>query len=362
MSSRPLQPTSTPGIYRRGGRYVVVLRDRERRQFKRSAATLAEARVLKSTLAADIARGELQETRKLTFEQYASEWMTTYGGRTTKGIREITMRRYRTVIEREVVPLLGKLQLADIEPRDIKRYAVTIADRGVSANTVRLYLAPLRALFATAVEDGLIRHNPASGIRNVYGHRAEPEHEKALTDAQLRAVIDAAPEPHRLLLTFLAETGLRISEAVALQRRDVDLDAARLVVRRRYSQGTVDAPKSIAGRRSVPLSSSMVDSLHRQQTLETLPSDPVFPSRDGSPLDPANVLKRVMKPAAREAGVPWAHLHTLRHTCASRLFRGGWNAKQVQMLLGHHSPAFTMSTYVHLMPDDLPAPLPVRAS
>ena len=38
------------------------------------------------------------------------------------------------------------------------------------------------------------------------------------------------------------------------------------------------------------------------------------------------------------------------------LFRHGLNAKQVQMWLGHHSPAFTLSTYVHLLPDDLPDP------
>jgi len=38
------------------------------------------------------------------------------------------------------------------------------------------------------------------------------------------------------------------------------------------------------------------------------------------------------------------------------LFRQRLNAKQVQMLLGHHSPAFTLATYVHLLPDDLPEP------
>ena len=38
------------------------------------------------------------------------------------------------------------------------------------------------------------------------------------------------------------------------------------------------------------------------------------------------------------------------------LFRHGWNAKQVQTRLGHHSPAFTLSVYVHLLPDDLPEP------
>jgi hypothetical protein len=43
------------------------------------------------------------------------------------------------------------------------------------------------------------------------------------------------------------------------------------------------------------------------------------------------------------------------------LFRSGWNAVQVQMMLGHHSPAFTLATYVHLLPSDLPEPAPFVA-
>jgi Phage integrase family len=64
----------------------------------------------------------------------------------------------------------------------------------------------------------------------------------------------------------------------------------------------------------------------------------------------------VLKPAAADAGVAWAHFHTCRHTCATMLFRNGLNAKQVQIWLGHHSPAFTLATYVHLMDHDLPDP------
>ena len=51
--------------------------------------------------------------------------------------------------------------------------------------------------------------------------------------------------------------------------------------------------------------------------------------------------------------MPWASFHTLRHTCATMLFRSGMNAKQVQMWLGHHSPAFTLAVYVHLLADDV---------
>ncbi len=82
----------------------------------------------------------------------------------------------------------------------------------------------------------------------------------------------------------------------------------------------------------------------------------MFATRAGTPLDYACMYNRVLKPAARRAAVPWAAFHTLRHTCATMLFRNGLNAKQVQMWLGHHSPAFTLAVYVHLLTDDLPDP------
>ena len=88
----------------------------------------------------------------------------------------------------------------------------------------------------------------------------------------------------------------------------------------------------------------------------------MFVSAAGKRIEPSNLMSRVLKPAAVEAGLgewvrvkgrrdraeTWVGFHTFRHTCATLLFRHGLNAKQVQMWLGHHSPAFTLATYVHL--------------
>jgi integrase len=61
--------------------------------------------------------------------------------------------------------------------------------------------------------------------------------------------------------------------------------------------------------------------------------------------------------------VEWAGFHTFRHTVASRMFAEGRNAVQVQRWLGHHSPSFTLDTYVHLLDGDLGAPLePLRVN
>ncbi len=57
------------------------------------------------------------------------------------------------------------MKLAEVEPRDVKRFIGQLIALGLTSNSVRRRLAPLRALFATAVEDGLIRSNPSSRIR-----------------------------------------------------------------------------------------------------------------------------------------------------------------------------------------------------
>jgi integrase len=361
---RRLVKTSTPGIYKRGSRYVLIFRDPHGRQRKRSARTLAEARDLKATLTADVKRGEYRALAKVTFADYAAEWIEGYQGRTSRGIRPETLADYRRDLGLTAdgnpsgdgaLAFFGRMQLATIEPRDVKRYAATLAERGLAPGSVRNLLAPVRALLATAFEEGLIRSNAAAGLRVVQRieHDAEAQ-AKALTEEELRELLAEIPDEWREFFELLAQTGLRIGEAVALTWKDIDLGKQRLIVRKRLYRGRMDAPKSRYGRRTIPLSRGLTQALWRLRGPAAPDEAPVFPSKNGGFLDPSNVAARVLKPAARRAGVPWVGFHTFRHTCATMLFRHGLNAKQAQMWLGHHSPAFTLATYVHLLPDDLP--------
>ncbi len=352
--------TSSPGIFRRGGRYDVSYRDPRGRQRWKAARTLREAKVLQAALRADVARGEFRALSRVVFADYAQEWVGTYQGRTSRGIRAATKADYERDLRRYAVPFFGGRRLSEIEPRDVKRLAHELIDAGLSTATVRRVLAPVRALLATALEEGLIRTNPALGVRlaRPAGDPDDDGEVRALTEHELAALLAATPDEWRLLVRFLAHTGLRISELVALRWQDVDLGRGRVRVRRRDYRGSVQAPKSRFGRREIPLTPGMAHELweHRKALGRSGDNDPVFQTSRGTGVRRENLFRRVLKPAAEEAGVPWAGFHTLRHTCATLLFRHGANAKQVQLWLGHHSPAFTMATYVHLLPDDLPDP------
>jgi integrase len=234
-SSRPLEKTKHPGIYKRGDRYVVRFRDPAGRSRKAFARTLQEAKDLQASKRTDISRGEYRAQSKVLFGDYALQWVESYVGRTSRGIRPATRDDYRRRLEADAIPFFGRMRLAEIEPGDLRAFVTHVGKRGVAQNTVRLSVAPVRALLATALEDRLIRQNPAAGLR-LFAARdagdadadvneaAGREDVKALSEPELAALLSQLPAEWRTFFEFLAQTGLRIGEAIELRwGRDVIL-------------------------------------------------------------------------------------------------------------------------------------------
>jgi integrase len=90
------------------------------------------------------------------------------------------------------------------------------------------------------------------------------------------------------------------------------------------------------------------------------PGTLVLPGRDGGASDQGSLRRRVLVPAAERAGLTGVGFHTLRHTCASMLIESGLSPLRLQRWMGHHSPAFTLETYGHLIDDDLGPALDLR--
>lgn len=143
----------------------------------------------------------------------------------------------------------------------------------------------------------------ASPDRDRTGDEGE-QRVKALSETELVRVIDRMPEEWRLFFRFLAQMGLRIGEAVELRWLGVDLGQATARVGRSYSRGRVEAPKNRYGERTLRLSPDMARALWALRK-ETRAADDglVFVVSRGARVDPSNLLSRVVKPAAVEAGL-----------------------------------------------------------
>lgn len=361
--TRRLEKTGTPGIYKRGRSYVVIGRDLRGRQVKRFARTLAEARDRKAELRADVARGEYRKTARVSFADYAAGWIANYDGRTARGIRRGTLLAYRRDLGLDeqgeptgggAVAWFGRMPLAQITAQDVKAYAAECAKAGLARNTIRLRIAPVKALLATAHEEGLIRANPTAGLRLGRTVADAPvKQTRALSEDEVVRVLAEVPEQHRLLVELLAQTGVRISEALALTRADIDFGHRRLRIDKRLANGELDAPKTRYGVRQVPLSPGLARQLWTR--LAKADDDAlVFTSPTGAPLDRSKLYAMVRR-AGERAGIEWTvGLHTFRHSCASIMFRRGVPKEAIRRLLGHHSWDFTAGTYLHLDDDDLP--------
>jgi integrase len=393
------------GFYEMGGSVVFPYRDRGGRQRWGKGRTLTEARRAKAAIQTDIARGEHRPQARVGFASYARTCMSSYQGRTSRAVDPITRTDYLARLEQDAIPFFKETPLSSIEPSNIKAFCAHVAARKpacrrcrgkaaksatckackgtgeregrISANTVRLALAPLKLVFATAFEDGVIRVNPAAGVRvltpRAVAHELDDDDDgpvKAMSESEAAAVLEAiagkkAWQRWWLFFVLLLELGLRIGEAIELRWRDVDLEAGTVRIRRGFYRGRVGPPKTKFGRRTLRLTASAKAHLERLRA-ETHAGDGdlVLTNASGGRVDASNLMSKVLKPAAREAGVgEWVGFHTFRHTCATLLFtKAKWNPKQVQLWLGHHSAAFTVDRYVHLLPADLPPAVELAAA
>ena len=137
-------------------------------------------------------------------------------------VRPATLRSYRKVIHRHVLPALGSWPLADLRPGDVERWTGSLTERGLRPSTVALSRRVLVGCLTDAERDGRVPRNVARLARapKVEGTTRR----RALTRAEARALLDMAHDDHEagLLVTLALGTGARVGELLALEWTDVD--------------------------------------------------------------------------------------------------------------------------------------------
>jgi integrase/recombinase XerD len=218
-------------------------------------------------------------------------------------------------------------------------------DPGLAPTSLRRRAASIRGFYRFAYGDGLIERDVAAHLDLPRQPRLLPE---TLTVAEVEALLEATPDLRaRALLELLYAAGLRVSEAIGLDREDLSTDGGFVRV---IGKGDKE--------RLVPVGDIALDWLDRwladgRPALLALAH--VTPAR-GGPLflgDRGGRLARqqafaIVKAAARTAGLPAAvSPHTLRHSFATHLLEGGADLRIVQELLGHASIS-TTQLYTHV--------------
>lgn len=273
---------------------------------------------------------------------------------------------------------LGNMKIADVRPNHIKIFYIEdcVKQKNLKKNTIKLLQNLIFSSFENAVDNDLIRKNPAKkALKDFEDDAAE---KIPLTEKQVAELIEFCSNHscyniHVPFLVVALGTGLRCSEICGLQWCDVDLNNKELTVDHQLVYKNVDGtgckfyistPKTKAGIRKIPLTDSVcrafVELKKQNMILGRVCefeidgySNFCFISGNGQPFATNAVnsflygIQKAYNNKYPETPLPHISAHILRHTACTLYARARMDIKALQSIMGHQDASITMNIYNH---------------
>jgi integrase len=174
-----------------------------------------------------------------------------------EGLEYSTIESRRVHLAKHIAPFIGREKLSSLTMPRIYEFDARLRDNGRSVAMRRKIITSLKSILSHAQRQGWVAQNVARGVSVKADRRNHTGPLQAGVDfptlAELRQLIDGAPDKWRPLIATAIFTGMRISELLGLRWSDVDLEAPVIRVRQRADRrGKIGSPKSRAGSRDIP--------------------------------------------------------------------------------------------------------------
>jgi integrase len=267
---------------------------------------------------------------------------------------------YQHALDDFILPRWQHEVAAKVKPLSIRDWLYGLHDEGdYDWQTVSKIKMVMGQVFDHAdVHDLETCRNPVSKVL-VPGSEDEDKQIRILQPDETWLIITHLQDPEKTLVLVIAATGLRISEALALQWKHVRFEANSIRVEQAFRLSEITTTKTKSSKASVPMCEALAEFLRhwRSQSPYHRETDFVFASDKLNGKKPRNgqmVNCRYLKPAAIDAGIitPGERFgfHSLRHSLSTWVNHTTKDVKIAQTLLRHSSPDLTAGIYIHGVP------------
>lgn len=283
----------------------------------------------------------------MIYSEWAGIWYRNY----VQPYKKIsTTQKYRDVLKKHVIPILGYVPVKALNGEIIQRFVCKLNET-YSSGTVNTVIAVLLKSLNDARLNGVISagevpafHRPQKVLRRVecFNSKEQRSIEKYILESKKKRLFG-------IIICFY--TGLRIGELLALEWSDVDLENGRLNVNKSCHYGRdingvykriVEAPKTESSDRVVPIPRELTKYFKMMDTGDCLN----VVSHNGKPV-PTRTYQAAFTSILKKLGIENRCFHSIRHTFATRALESGMDVRTLSELMGHKNPSVTLSRYAH---------------
>lgn len=281
-----------------------------------------------------------------SFHAYFLEWVELYK---VGAIRPITLKKYYISYQR-LTELVPNLKLCDLDRRAYQTLLNDYAKDHERQTTLDFH-HQIKGAVLDAVDEGLIESNPTRKVI-IKGKEPRAKKSKFLNQFELQFLLKQLELKNEInwdwFILFIAKTGLRFSEALAVTPSDFDFSKQILTINKtwnyRKANGGFQPTKNPSSKRKIQID-WQITMQFSQLSRDLDPDKPIFVS--GRVFN--STVNHRLEMLCGQAAVPVISIHSLRHTHASLLLFAGVSIASVARRLGHSSISTTQETYLHII-------------
>lgn len=339
--------------------------------------TKKEAQIEANRYEERIYYGQTLSDRDMLFEEVSKEWLYEHK---KSNVKESTFEQLEVIVRLHINPFFAHKRIMAIRRPEIRRWIKNYVDMKdeygktmYSHGSCLKYLSVLKGIFHYAVHEmEVLEKNPTDKLKvPVQDSVAIQEEIKYYSLEELNQLLDFMKEyKHQrfeeyqiyyMLMYFLSQTGLRISEALALKWEDIKgnvLTVDKQTRRGNNNELLLSTLKNVSSYREIRLQEELLRELRKfklkqnevilkYKSFRKSDDDIIFQNYLGNYLTPSTVREMIQK-YCKEADVEYKGTHGFRHTHAVLLLEAGASIKFVSDRLGHKTIKTTADTYLDI--------------